>query len=446
MIRFWTHHARSMRLFDQRVMQPLELEDGRPPGLRSAALYVISYATIGAILWAAIAEVREVAVAKGELTPAGKIQAVQHFEGGIVEELLVKAGSRVRAGEPILRMQPQLVSSDFDQLRDRMAWLELEDARLRAEQSGEAPDFGKHAAKYPDLVVRQRSTYTANMQDRAKILNALDMRIAALDAQVEALTHEMTNLKAETVTHRELFDMQSELAKKGRTPRRVLLEAKVGFQRASTALSAAAVQLAEAEKDRADAKGDREKAVANTQKDIAAERAKNLEQRLELAHQLEKLSDRFQRLLVRAPVDGFVKDITPKGPGSVIQPGQLIAEIVPKGENLIAEVKIQPRDVGHIKAGDPAELEVTTYDVNVQGRIKGKVTSVSASSFQGQNGEPYFRGEISFDIGAQSDPIGKAALIPGMLVEANIITGSKSILRYLMKPIYRSLDRAFTER
>jgi adhesin transport system membrane fusion protein len=434
------------KFLDRWIAQPLELEDGRPPGLLSAVLYVISYATIGAILWAAIAEVREVAIAKGELTPLGKIQAVQHLEGGIVDDVLVRAGSNIKAGEPIIRLKPRLVSGDFNQLKGRMAWLELEEARLDAERSGAQPDFSAHAVEYPDLVDRQLAAYTANMQEKSKTFGAYDARIAALNAQVAALMDEIEKRQAEIESHREMFDMQNNLAKNGQASRRTLLEAKVALQRATTALATATVELAEAKNNLAEATGEREKAKAKVQKDIADQRAKNIEQRLELTHQLDKLSDRFERLLVRAPVDGFVNDLLPKGAGFVMQPGQLIAEIVPKEQRLIAEVRIQPRDVGHIKNGDPAELEVTTYDVNVHGKIKGKVTNISASSFNSETGEPYFRGEISFDLAGQDEPIGNATLIPGMVVEANIMTGSKSILRYLLTPIYRSIDRAFAER
>ena len=438
--------AAARLLFDQRVAQPLELEDGRPPGLRSAALHVISYTIIGAILWAAITEVREVTVARGELTPAGKIQAVQHFEGGIVEDVLAKAGSYVKEGDPIIRLKPEQVSTDFDLLRGRMAWFEVEEVRLGAEQSGGKPDFSRWSAAYPGLVAPQEAAYAADLTERNMAFDALDMRIGALRLQVEALNGQIGNLHAEIDTHQEIFDMQNGLAEKGRTSRHVMLDVKLGLQRASTALAAAIVQRAEANKDLSDALGEKEKTAAKVQKDIADQRAKNIQQRAELAHQLDKIADRVDRLLVRAPIDGFVKDVMPKGPGSVIQPGQLVAEIVPRNQNLIAEVRIQPRDVGHIKAGELAELEVTTYDVNVQGRIKGRVTDISASSFKSETGDPYFRGVISFDLDAQEEPIRKVLLIPGMVVEANIITGSKSILRYLLKPIYRSLDRGFSER
>jgi adhesin transport system membrane fusion protein len=434
------------QLFDRRVAQPIELEDGRPPGLRSAALQVISYTVIGVILWAAITEVREVAIAKGELIPAGKIQTVQHFEGGIVDDVLAKAGDVVKEGDPIVRLKPKQVSSDFDQLRARMAWLELEEVRLNAEQSGAKPDFSRWAATYPELVAPQEAAYAANMVDRTNTYHALDIRIDALKSQVEAIDSQIKNLQAEIETHREIFEMQNSLSENALTPRRVMLDAKVALQRAHSSLTAAMATRGEANSDLAQATGEKEKTTAKIHKDIADLRAKNIQQRAELTHQLDKLSDRVDRLLVRAPVDGFVKDVGPKGPGTVLQPGQLIAEIVPKNQKLVAEVRIQPRDIGHIKTGEPAELEVTTYDVNIQGRIKGRVTDISASSFKSETGEPYFRGEISFDLDAQEESIRKVALIPGMVVEANIITGSKSILRYILKPIYRSLDHGFTER
>lgn len=434
------------RLFERRAGQPLELEDGRLPQLRAAALYVISSGIIAGIVWAAIAEVREVALARGEFVPVGNIQLVQHFEGGIVDAILAKAGNDVKAGEPIVRLKPRIVSSDINQLSARIAWLDMEEIRLTAELSQTPPDFSAFSGEYRDFVQRQQAAYAANIRERSEVLNAWTGRIAALKGEIEAITSELTMLVAEAGTHQEILGMQDELAVKARTTRRSLLEARVAFQRANTAQAAAKVRLAESTRDLAEAEGEKGKILAKTSKDLADQRAKNVEQRLELAHQLDKFTDRFERLLIRAPVDGFVKDIVPKGPGAVVQPGQLVAEIVPKGENLVAEVRIHPRDVGHISAGDPAELEVTTYDVNVHGKIIGRVTNVSASSFKGENGEPYFRGEVAFDLAAQDKPIRQVALIPGMVVEASIVTGSKSILRYLLKPIYRSLDRAFTER
>jgi membrane fusion protein, adhesin transport system len=245
MIRIGKGDAEARRLFDQRVAQPLELEDGRPPRLRSSALHVISYAVIGVIVWAAIAEVREVATARGELVPAGKVQAVQHLEGGIVEEMLAKPGSHVKAGEPIVRLKPEQVTADFGLLRGRRAWLEVEEARLIAEHAGTKPDFSRWAVAYPELVAPQEAAYAANMAERTRTFTALDMRVAALQSQVEALNGQMTNLRAEIDTHQEIFDMQDELAGKGLASRRAVLDVKIGLQRTATALTAAVTQQAD---------------------------------------------------------------------------------------------------------------------------------------------------------------------------------------------------------
>ena len=435
-----------LKLFEQRVGQPLELEDGRLRGLWSATLYAISYAVVGAVVWAAVAEVREVAPAKGELVPAGKIQAVQHFEGGIVEEVLVKLGEEVQAGAALVRLKSRQVSSDINQLQARLTWLTLEEIRLAAEQSGQKPDFGPHEQAYSDFVVHQARTYTANAWDRRTIFAALDTRVESLESEVRALVREVERSQEELGTHNELFRMQSDLVATGRTSKRVYLEFKIAFQRAGTARAAVEVRIAESRKDLAEAIAEREKAKAKREKDIADQRAKIVEQHLELTHQLDKLADRLERLLVRSPMAGVVKDLVPKGPDWVIQPGQLIAEIVPNGQDLVAEVRIRPRDIGHIKVGDAADMEVTTYDSTIHGKIAGKVSNLSAASFKDETGQPYFRAEITIEGRSRNESVAALHFISGMLVEANILTGSKSVLRYLLKPIYKSLDRAFSER
>lgn len=436
----------SLDIFDRRVGQPLDLEDGRPPRLLAAALYTISYALVGAVIWAAIAEVREVARTTGELVPVGQIQTVQHFEGGIVDDVLVRAGDEVQLGAPIIRLQPKIVASDMNRLQTRLIWLELEDTRLNAELSGTQPDFSAYETKYSDQVEQQNATYKANVGELKELLAGFEGKIASRKAESSALRNEIAKLEEELATQQDIFKIEAALLDRGHASRRVYLTSKVVLQRATTSLAAAKVRLAEAEKELADAVADKERVVAERTKSSTEQRAKLAQERSELEYQLARYNDQFERLLVKAPVHGLVKFIEPKGKGSVVRSGEVIAEIVPTDERLVAEVKILPRDIGHIKIGDEAELTVTTYDFNIHGKILGKVTNISASSFKDTaGGEPYFRGEIAFD--AQQRPsIAELRLIAGMTVEANIITGAKSILRYLLKPIYRSLDVAFAER
>ena len=431
---------------EQSVGRPLELENGQAPGLLSATLFAVSFAVVAAIVWASIAEVHEVAAARGEIVPLGQIKEVQHLEGGIVDQVLVSAGDRVEAGAPILKLRPEAVTSDLGRLQDRLAWLELEDMRLEAELSGAPLDFGARENGYVQAVMQQKATYAANIAERGKVLDSLDARVASRQSAIDTLSTEITLLERQLKTQRELYSMDATLMTKGLTTRSRYLEAKAALQRVETALAAAMTRLAQAVDGRAEAQADRAQASAEYTRRNTERRAQIAEERLELARQITKYSDRFDRLYVRAPVAGMVKDVVPRSAGAVIQPGQVVAEIVPEGQELVAEVKVRPRDIGHIKVGDPADIVITTYDANTYGKLPGKVASISASSFPGGEGEPYFKAVVEL----VSDATGTAAnyppLLPGMLVDAGIVTGSKSITRYLLKPIYRSFDKAFSER
>jgi adhesin transport system membrane fusion protein len=172
---------------------------------------------------------------------------------------------------------------------------------------------------------------------------------------------------------------------------------------------------------------------------------------------LVKLQDRSERLLVRAPTDGIVQELAPKSIGEVVRPGDLIARIVPTGSELVAEVHIDPKDSGHIRLDADAEIRLLTYDSTIFGPVRGKVEYVSATTFSpppsqqnqpGQNApsEPYYKATIRLlqdhvRSGATDYPIA-----PGMVLQAHIQTGSKSIVRYMFKPVFNSLDAAFTER
>jgi HlyD family type I secretion membrane fusion protein len=179
---------------------------------------------------------------------------------------------------------------------------------------------------------------------------------------------------------------------------------------------------------------------------VAEQKSKIGEERAELQEQLAGLQDRADRLVVRAPVGGLVKSIEQSGSGSVVKPGDLVAEIVPLEEDLVAEVKVEPKDIGHIKEGDAADVQVTSYDASRYGSVQGTVRTISASSFKDENGEAYFKAVIALAAREVGSGENTRPVLPGMVVQANVVTGSKSLMRYMLKPIVRSLDTAFGER
>ena len=161
---------------------------------------------------------------------------------------------------------------------------------------------------------------------------------------------------------------------------------------------------------------------------------------------IAKLQDRVRRLDITAPTRGIVKGLTTRTIGAVIGPGELIVEIVPLDDVLVAEVRISPRDIGHLRIGQSANVKVTTYDPARFGVVEGRLKRVSASTFKDEEGEPFYKGIIELSqafVGSDPD---RNPVLPGMVVDADIVTGSKSLMQYLLKPVYRGLDSAFRER
>ena len=149
---------------------------------------------------------------------------------------------------------------------------------------------------------------------------------------------------------------------------------------------------------------------------------------------------------MRAPVRGVIQQLTNQSSGEVVKPGGLVAKIVPVDVDVVAEVRLDPRDSGHVRPGDDAELNISTYDPILHGTVKGKVKSISPTTFVTEESTPYYKVILSLEKSYVGDQPNANPIVPGMEVKANIVTGSKSLMVYFLKPINRSLKTAFTER
>lgn len=429
-----------------RLILPLSLEDGRQPKIFSHVLYVISFFLFAAIVWASVAEVREVAHAQGEIAPLGSVHTVQHLEGGIVSEILVKEGDLVQVSQPLFKLQPAGPSSELGQIETRLARLKLEEMRLHAESEGEMPDFGIVGRKYPALSANQLIQFRANMKTRLKEEAVLKARVNQKRTDIESANREYVAIYEQLAAEEEKLNIQKVLLKDGYTSKQLYLNAKASYHRVLSEKIALQNKLRAARQTLKEAEANLIKARADAAGQIAADLARVSGEKAEAEQQIGKLKDRVQRLYIRASVAGAMKQIVPKSAGAVVRPGEMLAEIVPTGQELVAEVHIKHKDIGHVKPGDKADIKVTTFDPNRYGSLHGEVRKISASSFKDDQGEPYFKATLAIDESDLSQDTGKLSLSAGMVVNAEIITATKSLTRYLLKPIYRSIDTAFTER
>jgi len=430
----------------ERLTLPASLEDGRVPGFAYMLLSGLSGFVLISMIWLSLAEVRERVVASGSLAPAQAVQAIEHLEGGIVQALPVRPGDRVEAGSVLMRLRPNATESDLEQLRIRAAALELEQIRIDATLADEEPDFGAIGEQYPDLASDQARFHK---RDRARIEETratLAARISRAEATVSSLAAQREIFENRMKILSEQAGMWEGLLAQGFGSRREYLEAQFRVEQVHQEMianqgdyEAARRALDEARSELAQSDAENASRLAEARKDAARELA-------EVRQQLAKQSDRAERLEVRAPVDSIVLELPAGHVGEVVNPGDIVARVVPVGTAIVAEVKVRPQDVAQISRGQEAELTVTAFDPNVYGTVSGEVRVVSPSTFEDEDGIAYYQATIDLSSDAVESTGGMLPLLPGMVVEASIITGSKSIMRYLLKPVQRSLDRAFTEK
>ncbi|QDG75830.1 HlyD family type I secretion periplasmic adaptor subunit [Labrenzia sp. PHM005] len=430
-----------------RVGLPLELEDGVPPAFYSRLLTGLTIATVVLLVWAAIGQIREVANTIGEITPAGQILAVEHLEGGIVNDILVKEGQLVKAGDPLARLEKEDTTAELARIQSRLSYLELEEERLRAQEYSDPNTIGLRLDPTVNgLSTQQRAALTANRKAVADEQEAFTARVGQKRAEVVSLEAQIELQKSQVALEKEKFEIQEGLLKDGYTSRRRYLEAKGEYQRSQVTLEQLFGNLAQAREMLTEAQASLSQAGAEVNRDVADERARIAQERAELKQEIAKLEDRQKRLFVKAPVDGFIKSLGQTGRGAVVNPGDMIAEIVPQSESMVAEVKVNPKDIGHINVGDKAEITITSYDPNIYGTIIAEVGTISASSFQDEYGEYYFKADLAFPGNTIGEGNVTSPIRPGMQVNAQIVTGSKSILNYLLNPVTRAMRTVFSER
>jgi len=440
----------------RRLTQPLALEDGRPPRVLTTTLYAVSGFVIAAVIWGAVAQVHEITVAPGQIVPRGQVQAVQHLEGGIVAEIYVHEGMAVTAQQPLFRLRPETAVSERSQFEARRAGLKLQLIRLEAQSRGEVPDFGELARAYPDIAAQQVKLHASASTERKEEHATLSGRVAQKRGEITMLTSDLKTARGQVEVQNELLGIQDGLQKFGTGARKNWLEAKYQAQRAEGEVLSVQGKLAAATGALAEVESALAEAEAKALQKLGEERVKAASDLAETEQQLIKLADRSNRLLVRAPSDGIVQEVIPKSVGEVVRAGDVVARIVPTDRELVAEVRVDPKDSGHIRVGADADIRLATYESSIFGPVHGKVEYLSATTFAppvapsasqaATAAEPYYKATIRL----LQDHVGSGStrypITPGMVLQAHIKTGSKSIIRYMFKPVFNSLDVAFAER
>lgn len=415
-----------------------------PKGARIVIwLSVASLAVL--LLWSAFAVLDEVTRGEGKVIPSRQIQILQSMDGGIVSEILAREGQTVKVGDLLLKVDPTRMVSSLRENQSQYLALLAKGARLRAlAESSRFTPPEEVVQQAPDIVEAERALYESRRAE-------LDATIGVARQQATQRGQELVSMRARreqaaqsyTLTAREL-EMTRPLVRTGAVSDVELLRlerdvARYRGERDSANSDIPRLESAVAEANR------KIQEIELTFRNVARSELSEVNAKLStLSEGSAALEDRVKQTEIRSPVNGTVKQLKVNTVGGVVQPGKDVIELVPSDDALLLEAKVLPRDIAFLRPGQKALVKFTAYDFAVYGGLEATLEQIGADSVVDEKGNAYFVVRVrtlSNTIGQQKLPI-----IPGMVAEVDILTGKKTVLSYLLKPILRAKARALTER
>jgi adhesin transport system membrane fusion protein len=396
------------------------------------------------VVWAAFAQLDEVTRGDARVVPTTQVQIIQSVDGGVVGELLVKEGQVVEAGQLLLRVDPTRFVSTLLESRAGQQALQAKALRLEALTRGTPfnppPELRRDA---PDVVAQELRLYESS---RA----GLSAQISIAQNQLSQRQQELNEVRA----RRDQAERSLELMIREITATRPLV--------ATGAVSE--VEVLRLEREVARLRGDRDQSTAQIARVQSAiqEAARKIEEvqlssRNQMSAELSEtmgrlasqsqgelaLQDKVKQADIKSPVRGTVKRLLVNTVGAVVQPGKEVVEVVPLDDTLILEVQITPKDIGFLRPGQPATVKFTAYDFSIYGGLEAEVSQIGADSVIDEKGNAFFRVRVR-TLKPNLGP--NLPIIPGMVAQVDILTGKKTVLSYLLKPVLRAKANALTER
>lgn len=400
-----------------------------------------------ALVWAHFAVVDEVTRGEGKAIPSSRLQKIQNLEGGIVAELYARQGQVVEEGDPLLRLDDTRFASNVGETTADSNALALRVERLTAEIEGRQPAFPDDiAAQVPSLAANELALFNSRQQQLRAEIGGLEEQLVQRRQELRELASKQGQFRSSLALLRKEIEMSEPLVASGAiSPVEVLrlkraeVESRGQLDATTLAIPGAEAAIKEIDSKIGEARG-RYRSEALTQLNEARTELTKLQSTG------KALKDRVRRTLVTSPVRGVVKQIMVNTVGGVIQPGSDIMEIVPLDDTLLIEAKIRPQDIAFLHPGQEAVVKFTAYDYTVYGGLKARLEYIGADSITDDEGNSFFLIHLRTDkshLGSADKPL---LIIPGMVASVDIITGQKSILSYLLKPIIRARAEALRER
>ncbi|MEO7026836.1 MAG: HlyD family type I secretion periplasmic adaptor subunit [Caulobacteraceae bacterium] len=456
---------------DEREFLPaaLEILETPPSPAGRFLAFVIGAFFLIAVLWSLIGKVDVLATASGRLLPAGKVKVIQPLDPGLVRAIAVQDGDHVRAGQLLIELDPTQTGADSDRLARDLATNSLDVARLTAlkrtaETGGAAGPLIPPEGATPDDLAQARAALTAQIDGQAAKVAALDEQIAEKRAEGGEVAAAIAKTNAGLPMLTEKARLHQQLHDQGFGTSFAWLDAQ---EQLSDARNDLKVDAERADQSRASASAlqrQRAQAVSEFAAGVLADLAKAQEKQNELAQDLIKARQKSADTSIRAPIDGVVEELAVHTIGGVVTPAQRLMILVPDTGSLIVEAQLPNRDIGFVHAGQDAAVKIETFNFTRYGLIHGRVMEVSRDAVAASDrraddslagdapptaapaGSPTYTARIRLAQTYMTVDGQRRDLIPGMAVTAEIKTGRRTIIDYLLSPLSRRTNEALHER
>lgn len=418
------------------------------------AKYIFFFFLIGIIvvfiIWANLAKLDEITRGQGKVIPSSQVQVIQHQEGGTVQALLVRNGDTVEVGQVLMRLSDVGAQSELGTTEQRMIGLQAKIIRLQAEADGLSnPEFPQEMMeKAPDAVREELNSFMANKSQIDSQTSVLNSQLQQRRSEVNEINTKVSDLNRIVSLTNEEMAMIRPLVERGSAPRRDLLQLEQTLAQQRSEINGLRSSLPRAQSAIAEAEARLNDIETTFKSEAQNELTSTLLEVRSLQQQMPALQDRRSRTEIRSPVRGIVKDIriqTDEGSG-VIRAGDAIMEIVPLDDQLVIEAQIKPSDVAFLHPGQNAIVKVTAYDFSMYGGLKGKLTGISPDTITDQEGNSFYQIQVTTDTNIIVRNGQEFPIIPGMVASAEILTGEKTVMEFIMKPIFKTWDQALNER
>ena len=417
------------------------------PARSHRILWLMFVFVIVALVWSYFAMVDEVTSGAGKIIPTSQIQVVQNLEGGIVSKILVREGETVQKGQVIIQIDDTRFASSFKEARAQMISLQLKLDRLLAEINGTPLNFTTGSLEnYPKLVDEEQSLYQSRQTEFHSGLDILRQQHKQAEQELKALQSQARQLKTNFQLAYKELQLTQPLIQDGAISEVEVLRLKRQVNELKSQLQTAEFSIPSLEAKVAEAASKVDEYRIGFKVKAQDELNKVRSELSQMTESNVALEDRVSRTAVRAPMAGIVKQLKVNTIGGVIQPGMDLVEIVPLDDSLLVEARIRPKDIAFLRPGQQAKVKLTAYDFSIYGGLDATLEHISADTILDENDESFYLIRVRTDENrfvAQGEEL---PIIPGMTAEVDILTGEKSILSYLFKPIIKAKQRALRER